>query len=431
MFLGVTNYQQFGGRHWDTAAMKNLMAHAGVTAPHTGQPLSEAMCLGIAGGIGAGYSFCPSIPKYDMQFGDQLAGRPLQCEDNEEYFSRLYSRGSGLSVVGRYRVYTTGADYYQGFFDRLGVKTIVAESGGVKAALRNLSEVLASHQPAVVWCAPMRNSFLGWTGTCGMYSMVVHGMDEEKGEAYIGDRAPTSLTIPLEELAWLRNKVCSHKNRLLTVEPPRKLTAAVCKNAVLDGIKACVDEMFRPKMKTYGLPGLMEWSKAITSPKNQKGWPRIYPGGRMYLALRDTYDSIETAGTGGGLFRPMFVQFLEEAAELLGKKALVNCAKSYHQLATQWSQLADTALSDAVKPFRRTKDLLRARTNLFEQQGQPATQELEAIAEELRRIEVGQRKQLALDENATADLLVDLQEMIANLHAAERAAVESLKKVVS
>ncbi len=431
MFLGVTNYQHFGGRHWDTAAMKNLMAHAAVTAPHTGQPFSEALCLGIAGGIGAGYSFCPSIPKYDLQFGEQLAGRPLQSEDNEEYYSRLYSCGSGLSVVGRFRVYTTGADYYDGFFDRLGVKTTVAESGGVKAGLKNLIKVLESGKPAVVWCAPMRTSFLGLSGTCGMYSMIVYGIDEEKGEAYIGDRAPTALTIPLEELAWLRNKVCSHKNRILTFEPPQKLSVTVLKKAVIDGIKTCIDEMLKPKMKTYGLPGLREWSKVITSPHNQKGWPRVYPGGRIYLALRDTFDSIETSGTGGGLFRPMYAQFLEEATELTGKKALASCAKTYHQLSAQWRDLAETALPEKVKPFRRTKDLLRIRLKLFEEQGQQAIQELESITDELRRIEVGQRKQLALDGNATADLLVELQEKIVNLHAAELAAAEALKKVVS
>src|SRR5258706_10312420 len=37
-----------------TPALRTMLAHAGVRAPHTGEPFSEAMLFGIAGGIGVG-----------------------------------------------------------------------------------------------------------------------------------------------------------------------------------------------------------------------------------------------------------------------------------------------------------------------------------------------------------------------------------------
>ncbi|MFL5800856.1 MAG: hypothetical protein ACJ8CR_03865 [Roseiflexaceae bacterium] len=41
-----------------TTALRIILAHAGVYAPHTDQPFSEAMLFGIAGGIGVGvFSF--------------------------------------------------------------------------------------------------------------------------------------------------------------------------------------------------------------------------------------------------------------------------------------------------------------------------------------------------------------------------------------
>src|SRR5829696_5483272 len=43
------------GRHPDTAALARLLAALGVADPATGGPLSEATCLGIAGGIGVAY----------------------------------------------------------------------------------------------------------------------------------------------------------------------------------------------------------------------------------------------------------------------------------------------------------------------------------------------------------------------------------------
>jgi hypothetical protein len=46
---------RFRGRHPDTAALTRLLAALGVTDPASGWPLSEAMVLGIAGGIGFAY----------------------------------------------------------------------------------------------------------------------------------------------------------------------------------------------------------------------------------------------------------------------------------------------------------------------------------------------------------------------------------------
>ena len=39
----------------ETAALTRVLADRGVTSPLTGRPLSEAMVLGIGGGLGAGY----------------------------------------------------------------------------------------------------------------------------------------------------------------------------------------------------------------------------------------------------------------------------------------------------------------------------------------------------------------------------------------
>ena len=43
------------GRHPDTAALARLLAALGVTDPASGQPLTEAVLLGVAGGIGVAY----------------------------------------------------------------------------------------------------------------------------------------------------------------------------------------------------------------------------------------------------------------------------------------------------------------------------------------------------------------------------------------
>jgi len=47
--------ERFQGRHPDTAALTRLLAALGVTDPATGRPLSKAMVIGVAGGIGFAY----------------------------------------------------------------------------------------------------------------------------------------------------------------------------------------------------------------------------------------------------------------------------------------------------------------------------------------------------------------------------------------
>jgi hypothetical protein len=46
----LDGYEPRGGKHPETAALKNVLAYHGVTAPHTGQPFSEEMLLGVGEG---------------------------------------------------------------------------------------------------------------------------------------------------------------------------------------------------------------------------------------------------------------------------------------------------------------------------------------------------------------------------------------------
>jgi hypothetical protein len=53
--LPPASYRLLGGVHPDTHAIAGVLANRGLLAPHTGQPLTEAMVLGVGGGLGAGY----------------------------------------------------------------------------------------------------------------------------------------------------------------------------------------------------------------------------------------------------------------------------------------------------------------------------------------------------------------------------------------
>lgn len=346
--MQVDGYAQFGGRHGASAAIKNVLAFAGVRNPATGEPFSEALCFGIAGGIGAGYSFCPWVPRYGC--------------------------GSGVSVVGRYKSYATDATWYQGFFDRIGATTRVTETSGKGKAYQNLVAELEAGRPIVVWCSRGRLPFLdGLATACDlwMHSFVVYGIDEQAGLAYGADRAPTRVTLSLDDLAEARNGICSHKNRTLTFDPPRELTPAALEAAVRDGIRACAGELLQGKIKTFSLPGLEIWAKRVCNEKNQDGWRVVFRDGLLFYALRDVFDSIETAGTGGGLYR------------------------------------------------------------LFEEQGAAAADPIAEVVTSLRAIAGEARRSFPLTATESTRLLEELRERIVALHRTETQAASCLRQMVA
>jgi hypothetical protein len=366
------------------------------------------LCFGLAGGIGAGISFCPSVVRY--------------------------GGGSGLWIVGRHKAYATGSDWYQDAFDRLGVTTRVTETGGPGKAYQNLLDELSAGRPAVVWASRLRLPFLGCpVQACDlwMHEFVVFDVDESAGIAYGSDRSAQPVTIRLDDLAAARNGICSHKNRTLTIDPPAAISLPKLRTAVVAGARACASELIRGRMKTYSLPGLEMWAQRVANTKSKEGWPVIYQGHLMYDALRDVFDSIETSGTGGGLYRPLFVDFLEEAAVVTGAPAWAALATTYRELGEQWTELAEVVLSDKVAVFKKTKAALRKRCQLFEQKGQKADAQIAAANATLAGLAVDVRKQFPLDAGSIIVHLERLRGLILELHRAEAAAAEALAKTAA
>ncbi|MFO0811418.1 MAG: BtrH N-terminal domain-containing protein [Gemmataceae bacterium] len=387
--MSVQGYVHIGGRHARSTALRNVLAHAGL-------PLSEPMVFGLAGGIGAGYSFCPSVVRH--------------------------GNGSGISIVGRHKSYATGPNWYTGILDRLGVKYRITESAAPKKAQQNLRDELNAGRPAMVWCGRSKLTFMPnvVSADLWMHEFAVYGVDDAK-QLFIGsDRSNAPVTISFEALADARNAVCTHKNRTLTIEPTKPASPAKLREAVQAALTACASELLDGRMKTFSLPGLALWADRIANTKNSKeGWPRVFGSGLMFDALLDAFDSIETSGCGGGLFRPLFADFLAEAGH-------VSLAMTYRALGQQWTALADDLLPDRVVAFKKVKSALHKRDELFATKGQAADARIAAEVAKIASLTVDCRKSFPLDAAATADHMGRLSDTIGELHRAEVAAAEAL-----
>lgn len=181
-----TGYRLRGGVHPDTAAFANTLANADVTT--SGKSPSEALILGIGGGLGAGYilwQFTGHHPIVTLGFRNQW-----------QYPDRW------LVKTGR----------------RLGIEPAVRETSGHVSALRSLRDALTSSGPRPLvwidakeigyWHMPQR--FSGHGG----YPIVIY--QELEGRFLVDDRNSVPLSVDEATLTAARGRVSSYRNRLVT-----------------------------------------------------------------------------------------------------------------------------------------------------------------------------------------------------------------------
>jgi hypothetical protein len=77
------------GRHPDTAALTRLLAALGVTDPSSGRPLTEAMALGVAGGIGFAYFVFEYEELTTLYLGGRLNAFVQKQDATEAALARL------------------------------------------------------------------------------------------------------------------------------------------------------------------------------------------------------------------------------------------------------------------------------------------------------------------------------------------------------
>lgn len=403
--MKLQEFAHFGGHHWETACLKNMLAYQGLIAPHTNQPFSEAMILGIAGGITPGYSFCPSV-----------------LDD-----------AGGIFIPGRSRLLSTSSTFATRFLHRLLIGSEVQETTSKVAALHHVKTALKSGKPIIAYCCKPSLPYLQLPMIYGaykwMHTVVVHNLDEANGEVHLADVASTSLKISMQDFSEARSKIPSYKNRSLNVDAPKKLTLKQLKEAVLAGIEDYLALSNHPPMKTFSLEGLSQWAKLMTNDRNAKGWRRVYPGGKLFLALRDVFESIETLDTGGGLYRHLYADFLEEAATFSGLKSLQKVATHYRHLGNGWTEFAEACLPDQQKISKDTKASLRLRESEFRRGDEQGLEKVAKASKEIERLEkMVLKKGYPWGEKRTLELLESLSEQLKELIVMEKEALVALEK---
>lgn len=396
----VQTFTQFGGRHAETAAFTNTLAAQGVRAPHTSKPFTEAMILGIAGGLGAGYILW-----------------------------EFKAHNAKILVFGWQNRWQYPVQFYENLCSRLNLKPTFQETGSQKAALQQLEENLAQGRAVVAWVDRAQMPYLQLPKVLeghGGEFIAIYGFED--GNFLVDNLAAKPFRVPAEIMASARARIGSYKNRLLWTPPIGEPDISA---AVEAGIRDEIEHLSQDS-DSFSLPTIQKWGRMMTNGKNNKGWPVVFADRRsLYGALKSVYEGIELLGTGGGAMRGLYADFLDEAAPILNRPALKAVAQGYRNLASQWSTFADSTLPDNIEPLRETREVLRQQHQLLMANGPDALDAMQPMTDKLSKLYAEYNKAFPMADAEINTLFEAMGESLSVLYEAECAALKTLTEAMS
>ncbi len=390
-------YNQFGGKHHETAALRNVLAHGGVVAPHTEQPFTEALLFGIAGGIAAAHAVFT------------IAYQPcfIPIWRNMGHFA--------LTVADKLRLTIHLSETTSGRLSETALKQFLA--GGDPVMVWGDMASMPYHALPAEWVRFFRHVF------------VVYGYDEDADKIMVADRACVPLTITHTQLHASRSAIGYFKRRLAVIEPPDEVVGL--EQAALDGMRVVCQNMIAPHGRRSGLKGLEQWAAMLVGRKSKLAWPQLFTApALLFDSLQSVYYFGEMRGTGGGAFRQMYADFLDEAAVITARPGLHDVADLYRECAAAWTALAEAALSDDIALLGEARGLIAERTTLYEAHGQAALEQMNRITDQLWEIRTALERNNQPSQPEVDALLANLREHVLRVHRAEQEAVELLALLV-
>ena len=389
----LNKYRQFEGRHWETGSLCNVFAYQGVKAPHTGKPISEALLLGVSGGLLMGY-FSFAYKGYDPH----------------------------IAILTR-----NTFDPMDTMLARLGVIQHVRQTTNADKGLANLIDALEDGLPAIVWADMFSLPYNALPYDQGMLQMapiVVYGYDGKGDTVWLADRARVPLTITTADLAKARARVKKDKFRLLTLDPPDldKLAVAV-QQGIWDCIRRYTEAPVAHAKNSFGLAAFQRWADLLTQPKQKLSWEREFPAGpKMYAGLTSMYKSIALVPGESQAERDVYADFLDEASLVLGNPALDEAAQQFRASGRAWHALANALLPDEAPAFKETRELMARRHKLFVDKGGAALPDIQRIDARLEAIKAGMSKKFPLSPGEVAAMRQSLSDRVMQLHGLEQEA---------
>jgi hypothetical protein len=379
-------YQLRGGVHPESANIANVLHHHGYA-------VTEAMVLGVGGGLGAGYILWE------------------------------WSRHNTKTLTMGFRNRWNYLDWTDRTLDRLGVPYTTHRVGGPKAAAAQLTGALVAGTPAIT--VPDRQIVGYWHlpeffNGHGGHQVVAYALTDDG--VRLDDRNLAPLTVDRETFDAARARVGTYKNYLCVIEGP---ATADLRAAAIAGITDCV-EYLGGSSASFAVPAWRKWARLVTDEKAAKGWPKVFADGTgLASAMLSAWEAIEPVGMSGGNLRDLYADFLDEAADLLAAPDLGRSAADFRDAAQCWHEVAEAALPADVPEYAKVRELA-ATVAATVTAGDEGAADRAAAGTELwaLRVEYDRRPPARPDLDALAA-------RVSAAYEAEAAAVDGLRKAAA
>lgn len=296
-----------GGNHCITNSLKQIFSYYGY-------PISEAMIFGIASGL----SFL--------------------------YINQAHSP----MVSGRTKVF----EFEKKLAERLNITIKCKSNKDYNKALDTTKNMIDRDNPVLIYVDMPYLSYLGMNphSHFGGHAVVLFGYDDSLKKFWLSDRDnhDYSIRVPnghinqdyhlvdfneIEKARSSTYRPFPANNKFLTFD--FKGYTAVDKTVIQSAIKETCDSMLNPPAQLLGINGIKKLSKELLKCEH-------FDNNKLKTAGLTNYFQInKDGGTGGGIFRKMYGEFLMEAAPIANNEHLFTLGKKFIDVASQWDCIAD------------------------------------------------------------------------------------------
>ena len=396
---------QFTGRHYETGSIHNALALQGVKAPHTGKPYSEALLLGVSGGIAFAY--------FTFEYKGYLPHVAMLTRNTFSPFTTI--------------------------LERLGMAQDVQQTNKAEAAENNLRDTLESGLHPLVWADQFSLPYNDLPLDKGMWGAIpILAIEADEKSVAVADRSSQPLHVSMADLTKARGRVKEDRFKLMTLDTPQtpKLAGAVHKG-ICQAIKLFTEEPPRGARDNFGFAAYEKLAEMLVNTRNKLGWERYFaPGERMVHALAGSphqpgmYHWVMTWGAGDGAERGVYADFLDEAAQILKKPALNESAGKFRESYQLWLKFADALLPTDVPLLGESKKLIQKKNDLFTNKGDAALPEIKKINRRLYELLEQSKKDFPLSNAQAAEFRTNLRDILLKISMVEQKAVDLLQAAI-
>lgn len=304
----IENFQPIAGKHSTTCALRQVLGHQGVN-------FSEAMLFGLA----SAYNF--SYFEFKNVTAPLITGRVQP---------RMFEEALARHAKLRLTLYKTQS---------------------IQKAWRKVKKEIDQDRPVIVYVDKAYLTYLHMPKGqhMGGYAVVVFGYDEQEGIVFLSDRDREGVSITvsanetphdfhlvpfieLEEARASRFKPYPPENNWLIVNIPSTFEVPR-RSQIFAAIRENLYNFLNPPLEKMGLDGIMYFAKALD---NWEDWGAE----KIREASLSTFTMIDQiGGTGGGIFRKLYGEFLLEASQFATAPALGAIGEQYLILGEQWDEV--------------------------------------------------------------------------------------------